>query len=98
MCVVWWKCARQAISTSVGLEDAAEFVAGWVSSVDVGIGVWCWCSVVLVGWWCGREVYTCEGRFEEFVSRSSWSEKQVGTYFFRSETNGPDQDFVCKRY
>lgn len=29
-------------------------------------------------WWCGFEVYTCEGRFEEFVSRSSWSEKQVG--------------------
>ena len=25
-------------------------------------------------------------------------ERKTSGYFFRSETNGPDQDFVCKPY
>lgn len=39
MCAVWWKCAGQAIYTSAGLKDAAEFVVGLFPSVDVGVGV-----------------------------------------------------------
>ena len=103
MCVwvVCWRCARQAISTSVGLEeDAVELVAGLVSSVDVDV----WCLVLELAGAC-RLVGGAEGvRFirAKVGSRNLYLDrvgaKNRSGYFCRWETNGPDQDFVCKRY
>ena len=86
------------------------FVAGLVSSVVVGVGVGVGvgfgvcvllvlagaCRCLQVGGAGVRFIRVKVGSRNLYLDRVG--AKKTSGYSFRSETNGPDQDFVCKRY